>query len=178
MTGIGAIGDPCVPAQERDPKFLSFSEIEVNLESQSPSCASAVCLVNHFRGRVSCPYGQSADGAAPSGATACTTPDTHAAVTGGTDPTKKAQVPAQCVDRTADKAVYCSCRCANANGRTDDGSSYCACGAGFECAPLVVSIGADPEHITGSYCIKANTAYDKSTSCTAGTCDPATHPCK
>ena len=176
--GGGAVGDPCVPKQEDDARFLGFADNEVNIETKSPSCASSVCLVNHFRGRVSCPYGQTVDGAAPSGAQACTTPDTHAAVTGGEDPTKKAQVLAQCVDRTADKTVYCSCRCANADGMTNDGFPYCTCGDGLTCAPLVSSIGSDPDNLAGSYCIKANTAYDKSTSCTAGSCDPSTRACK
>jgi len=99
-------------------------------------------------------------------------------VTGGDDPAKKAQVAAQCIDRAADETVYCSCRCANANGLTNDGLAYCTCGDGFTCAPLVTSIGSDPGNIAGSYCIKASTAYDKSTSCTQGDCDPATHACK
>jgi len=172
------VGEPCTPTQERDPTFLGFQEKEVNLETQSPSCATGVCLVNHFRGRVSCPYGQGPDGTPLSGASACTTSDKHAAVTGGVnDPAKKAQVAAQCVDRTADKTVYCSCRCANADGKTDDGSSYCACGEGFACTPLVTSIGADIEHLAGSYCIKSNTAYDASTACGQGDCDPAAHAC-
>ena len=176
-TTAAGLGSPCTPAQERDPAFLAFADNELNVETQSPSCATGVCLVNHFRGRVSCPYGQTADGQPPSGATACTTPDKHLPVTGSAgDPVKKAQVAAQCADRTAEKTVYCSCRCANANGKTDDGSAYCACGDGFECAPLASAIGADPEHIAGSYCIKANTAYDKSTACTQD-CDPATRPC-
>ena len=73
--------------------------------------------------------------------------------------------------------MYCSCRCANADGRTDDGLAYCACGDGFTCAPLVTSIGSDPDHVAGSYCIKANTAYDRSTSCSQDF-DPATRACK
>jgi hypothetical protein len=175
---VAGVGDPCVPAQERDPTFLGFDEKEVNLETQSPSCATGVCLANHFRGRVSCPYGQSADGVPPNGARPCATPAKQAPVTGAANAAPaNARVTAQCVDRAADKAVYCSCRCANADGRTDDGSAYCACGDGFACTPLVSSIGADPEHLAGSYCIKSNTAYDAGTACGKGDCDPAAHPC-
>ncbi len=169
-TSAVGVGDPCTPAQERDPTFLGFDEKEVNLETKSPACATGVCLVNHFRGRVSCPYGQAADGTAASGAMPCTTPDTHAAV-------DKKQVAAQCIDRTATKTVYCSCRCANVNGRKDDGGSYCACGDGFTCTPLVTAIGAGNDDITGSYCIKMNTAYDAATACNQGDCDPAMRKC-
>ena len=39
--------------------FTGFDEKEVNVESKSFQCRTRICLVNHFRGRVSCPYGQS-----------------------------------------------------------------------------------------------------------------------
>jgi hypothetical protein len=179
IASAAGVGDPCTPAQERDPAFLGFADNEVNVETKSPSCATGLCLANHFRGRVSCPYGQSADGTPPSGASACTTPDKHLPVTGGAGgaPTK-ARVAAQCADRNAEKTVYCSCRCANVDGKTDDGAAYCACGGGFACTPLVARIGADPDHLAGSYCIKANTAYDASTACGQGDCDPASHRCQ
>ena len=178
VTSAVGVGDPCTPALERDPAFLGFADHEVNLETKSTSCATGVCLANHFRGRVSCPYGQSADGAPPSGASPCMTPDKHLPVTGSAAASaNKAQVAAQCADRSAEKAVYCSCRCANVDGKTDDGAAYCACGDGFACTPLVAAIGADPDHLAGAYCIKANTAYDASTACGQGDCDTATHPC-
>jgi len=51
--------DPKTRRLEDDARFLGFADDEVNLEAPSPSCATAtpVCLVSHFRGRVSCPYG-------------------------------------------------------------------------------------------------------------------------
>lgn len=179
-TGASAqgTGDPCLPSQERDVTFSGFEEREVNIEIAAPACATGVCLVNHFRGRVSCPYGQAADGAPPPGASPCVAPGKNAQVTGDTsNPARGARVSPQCLDRSADKTVYCSCRCANDQGRTDDGSSYCACPTGFECSPLVTSIGASTRDIAGSYCIKRGTAYDKNTACSMGDCDPTRMSC-
>ena len=173
------IGDPCVPAQETMATFNGFDEKNVNLETSSTSCKTNLCLVNHFRGRVSCPYGQTAGGKGPSGAPACTIPGTTTPVTGNpSDALHAALVAPQCVDRAADKTVYCSCRCANDQGLTNDGATYCACGDGFECASLVTSIGPSTNDIAGSYCIKNGTAYDTKTACSQGDCDPVTSKCK
>ena len=61
------VGDPCTPEQEYEPSFIGFDEKEVNVESKSFQCQTRICLANHFQGRVSCPYGQDADGKAPNG---------------------------------------------------------------------------------------------------------------
>jgi hypothetical protein len=58
------IGDPCIPEDEYTDTFSGFAVTEVNTESRSFQCQSRLCLVNHFQGRVSCPYGQSAEQAA------------------------------------------------------------------------------------------------------------------
>src|SRR6478609_5570675 len=115
--GDEGVGDPCTPEQEYDPTFNAFDEKEVNVESKSFQCRTRLCLVNHFQGRASCPYGQSQSGDAPPGAKICTVPGTDTAIvgakdsTGGfVDPKKQSLVQPQCVDRAADKAVYCSCR--------------------------------------------------------------------
>src|SRR5271165_2585312 len=65
-TGCNAtgIGDPCVPEQEYLPTFQGFDPQEVSVESKSFQCMTRLCLVNHFRGRVSCPYGQNANASA------------------------------------------------------------------------------------------------------------------
>src|SRR6185369_5549921 len=108
------IGDPCTPEQEYNTDFLGFDEKEVNVESKSFQCRTRLCLVNHFRGRVSCPYGQGAGGEAPPGGAACTVPGSATQISGKDssgqflDPKKQSTVSAQCVDRSADKAVYCS----------------------------------------------------------------------
>jgi hypothetical protein len=174
------IGDPCVPEQEFDEHFLAFDEKEVNVESKSFQCRTRLCLVNHFRGRVSCPYGQNQGGSAPAGAKACTIPGTETLISGEKDPStneffdprKQSAVPAQCVDRAANKAVYCSCRCADINGQKPSDQTFCDCPDGFSCERLVTSIGQGNEGLTGSYCIKTNTKYDPTTACTQGDCDP------
>jgi hypothetical protein len=178
------VGDPCTPEQEYDSTFSGFDEKEVSVESKSFQCRTRICLVNHFRGRVSCPYGQSADKNVPAGTPApndkgCVTPGTTNVVEGNaSDPRKKAFVPAQCVDRNTDKAVYCSCRCADINGNKPSDQTFCECPDGFSCEPLVTSIGKGNEGLTGSYCIKTNTKYDPNTACGSGDCDPVTKKCQ
>jgi hypothetical protein len=178
------IGDPCVPEQEYRPDFIGFSVNEVSVESKSFQCLTRLCLVNHFQGRVSCRYGQDANGGPPTngacgckdihGMTAgCCTPGIPQAVTGPIDPAtgmpvdteKKKTVPSQCSLRTADKAVYCSCRCANAQNLTNDGANYCTCPDGFSCTQLVTSIGSQDMGLTGAYCIKSGTQYDPNRGC-------------
>ena len=54
----GGIGDPCTPEDEYQQYFSGYEVTEVNIESKSFQCETRLCLVNHFQGRVSCPYGQ------------------------------------------------------------------------------------------------------------------------
>jgi|CZKU01.1.fsa_nt_gi hypothetical protein len=181
------IGDPCTPEQEYDPTFSGFDEHEVSTESESFQCQTRLCLVNHFQGRVSCPYGQGWDKKAlkvtiNSPATAaCSTPGIGTPVTGPLDKTgapvdpKNAGegVKPQCTDRTADKTVYCSCRCADISG-TQNGGNFCNCPDGFACTQLVSSLSAGSDQgLTGAYCIKSGTAFGASaSSAIATTCDP------
>ena len=204
MLGAGGctssgVGDPCTPEEEYDPSFSGFNYKEVNVESRSFQCQTRLCLVNHFQGRVSCPYGQMANQMPPTDGQNCVTdnvngntagcciPGVGAAVTGkdpttdaflNPDPMKgQAYVPAQCIDRTAADTVYCSCRCANINGDTNDGANYCSCPDGFSCKQLVSSIGSGDEGLTGAYCVKSNTDYDPNSSCQSGLCNPAMPTC-
>jgi hypothetical protein len=175
------VGDPCTPEQEYNQEFNGFDEKEVNVESKSFQCQTRLCLVNHFRGRVTCPYGQTVGADATfsgapfddaKNATACTIPGGSEKITGRPGDTKTgAQVKSQCTDRTADDTVYCSCRCANIDGKTDDGANYCKCPDGFSCSQLVTSIGAGDTGLTGAYCVKDKTDYN-ATSCLNG-CDPS-----
>jgi hypothetical protein len=184
------VGDPCVPEQEYNPTFLGFDYHEVSVESKSFQCQTRLCLVNHFQGRVSCVYGQTVDGtpvspvpACPQGGNAgCCTPGVPQPVTGPVDAngmpldmTFKKRILGQCNLRTADKAVYCSCRCANINGQTNDGANYCTCPDGFACTQLLSSIGSGNEGLTGAYCVKTHTEYDPNQMCTA--CDPLLANC-
>jgi hypothetical protein len=169
------VGMPCTPSLELSASFAGFNPHEVTLD-ESDTCGGDVCLVNHFQGLTSCPYGQGSNGNAPPGATAaCTVPGTSTPVTPDAPPFGQL-VPPQCVDRQASDAVYCSCRCANAEGRTDDGAAYCACGTGYSCTQLVPGFEADDPR-AGAYCIKAGTAYDPIWSCQGATCDPTLNNC-
>lgn len=178
------IGDPCTPEQEYDIGFSGFSEKEVNVESKSFQCQTRLCLVNHFRGRVSCPYGQNSQGAAPAnvpadtaGAGGCFVPGTESEKDEATKEESRIKpnlpeplgncVASQCADRKAEDAVYCSCRCGNVDGKTDDGAVYCECPEAFECKPLVSSIGGTNEGLTGSYCVKSGTDFQTANNCAA-----------
>ena len=181
------VGDPCTPESEYNTDFLGFSVDEVNFESKSFQCQTRLCLVNHFQGRVSCQYGQDTGGKGPPGATGingdttntgCSVPNDPATkITGDPNLGAKNVVNPQLLSRTAEKAVYCSCRCANADGKTDDGSNYCDCPDGFTCTHLVDSIGKGNEGLTGSFCIKAGSQYDKADPNGGNTCDPNIATC-
>lgn len=54
----GGVGDPCTPEDEYDTQFPGFKIAQENIESRSFQCSTRICLVNHFQGRVSCPFGQ------------------------------------------------------------------------------------------------------------------------
>jgi hypothetical protein len=56
----GGVGDPCTPEDEFNTQFPGFKLALENIESRSFQCATRICLVNHFQGRVSCPAGQAA----------------------------------------------------------------------------------------------------------------------
>ncbi|HEX8793713.1 MAG TPA: hypothetical protein VF765_22375 [Polyangiaceae bacterium] len=192
--GSGAsvtIGAACIPSQELSTTFLGFDEREVVLDEGNVACGSGVCLVNHYRGRVSCPYGQNptataaylstamnepCKGTTPTDqSSACCTPGSDLPILASQDvmPTQS-QVQPECVDRPSAKTVTCSCRCANAAGKTDDGAQYCSCPGGFQCTQLVPELTmGDPR--AGAYCIANGSDYDSLTSCTglAG-CDPET----
>ncbi len=53
-----AVGDPRLPDDEASPLFEGFALGDVSVPTDSASCESEICLVNHFQGRASCPYGQ------------------------------------------------------------------------------------------------------------------------
>lgn len=139
------IGDPCVPEEEYSPTFSGFALSEVSTESRSFSCQSRLCLVNRFQGRVTCPYGQKTGA---SGAARCKLPSSEEPVTAPVDP--------QLLDRRADAAVYCSCRCDG----PDPKARYCECPSGFRCSPAVPDFALGSAQLPGSYCLLAGTEYD------------------
>jgi hypothetical protein len=139
------IGDPCVPEDEYSPTFSGFALTEVSTESRSLSCQSRLCLINRFQGRVSCPYGQEVDGPA---ATRCKLPGSEELVT--------AHVVPQLLDRRADDAVYCSCRCDG----PDPKARYCECPNGFRCSPAVPELALGRAQLPGSYCLREGSQFD------------------
>jgi hypothetical protein len=187
------VGSSCTPTLESEPSFLGFKVGELAIESNAGECLTGVCLVNHFQGRVSCPYGQQADGTPAAGAGACTTtngqsygcctPGARQGVTGldangnPVDPVAQDAVKPQCLDRSPQKAVYCSCRCANESGNTNDGATYCTCPTGFACTQLVTAISASNDGVAGGYCVKNGTQYDPNVGACAGICDPVLKNC-
>jgi hypothetical protein len=144
----GGVGEPCVPEDEYQPDFSGFAVTEVNVESRSFQCETRICLVNHFQGRVSCPYGQTAD-AAMAGTGDCEIP-------GSSDKIQVA-VEAQYLYRKTSETVYCSCRCDGPQSN----ARYSECPSGYGCVKLVDEIGVDAGgQLAGSYCIKDGTTYD------------------
>ena len=180
------VGDPWIPELEYDKRFNAFTLGDVYLESKSFQCQTRLCLVNHFRGRLTCPYGQNSMGGAPAGAGApCNLPGGNCAAdpsqcvkgtsidaAGNPNPNGSAEVPSQCANHRSDIAVYCSCRCANDAGKQNDGANYCNCPEGYKCSQLVTRTGLGNEGLTGAYCVKATDTFDPSSSgcepCEAG----------
>jgi hypothetical protein len=165
----GGVGDPCIPEDEYQTTFGSYDSTEVNVESRSFQCETRVCLVNHFQGRVSCPYGQTEDAIAtlqPNDPKRCRVPGTNGtkpedAITVAVKPQLVDRSAAASVDRKGGKdAVYCSCRCANAQGSKDDGARYCDCPSGFSCEQLIDDLGLGSAQLAGGYCIKDGTKYN------------------
>jgi hypothetical protein len=163
----GGVGDPCTPEDEYQPTFSGYAVTEVNLESKSFQCETRLCLVNHFQGRVSCPYGQSDKAAAlPPGATLPTGADNlqgqystekgFCHIPGTTTERITVAVNSQYQNRRPLDAVYCSCRCDG----PDTNARYCKCPTGFQCVELLRTVAALPgQELAGSYCVKENTAY-------------------
>lgn len=155
------VGAPCVIDDETQPSFNGASVAEVILATQ-PSCASELCLANHFQGRVSCPYGQTE--AEATAGPRCFLPGTNEPVT--------VRVQAQLVARPPALASTCSCRCAGPG----DGP-FCECPATTECVEVVLPLGLPSrEDISGSYCIPPGAAYDR-TATSGDACDPVLMNC-
>ncbi len=169
-------GAACLPYQELSPTFQGFSTKQLVLDTNDPACAGGVCLVNHFQGRASCPYGQDLNGNGQTGDAGCNVPGSGAAV--GPDGGASGEyriVASQCTDRTAAVTVTCSCRCANPQGETNDGAPYCTCPTGTTCSQVVPEIvSGDP--LAGGYCVPPASDYDASSACSA-TCSPGSSPC-
>ena len=146
----GGVGDPCIPEDEYHPEFGGYAETEANVETKSFQCVTRVCLVNHFRGRASCPYGQT-EAEVDAQNYQCTIPGT-------TDEFVTVPVAPQFEERREFDAVYCSCRCDG----PDANARYCECPSGYSCEELVPDLGGSlgSGQLAGSYCVKDGTRYD------------------
>ncbi len=157
----GGVGDPCTPEDEYQQGFNGFQVTETNVESRSFQCTTRLCLVNHFQGRVSCRLGQNEAEANPDSPTynpVCAIPGTVATQDRNSRDNIQVTVPPQLLNRRADDAVYCSCRCDG----PDKNARYCECPEGFQCEPLVdnLKITQGQAQLAGSYCIRSGTRYD------------------
>lgn len=96
----------------------------------------------------------------------------------GTDTPVTPPVCGQCDSasgRSAEQAVYCSCRCGPADGEVDDGTfDFCDCPSGFVCEQIRPSLGISDEQLTGKYCVKEGTSYTTESAC--GQVDGFTSP--
>ena len=146
----GGVGDPCTPEDEYIQDFTGYNAQEVNVESKSFQCETRVCLVNHFQGRVSCKYGQAAPTLDANGKVVGTA-DCH--VPNSPNLLISVKVDPQLTARTADKAVYCSCRC---DGE-DKNARYCKCPSGYACSHLVDDLHLGGGQLAGSYCVRNGT---------------------
>lgn len=145
----GGVGDPCVPEEEYSATFSGFALTEVNVESRSFSCETRLCLVNHFQGRVSCPSGQPDPASASPAENVCRIPGSDDAVETAVEPWD--------LDRTPERAVYCSCRCDG----PDPNANYCECPSGYVCRELVPAFRRGKQRqLEGSYCVKSGTEFD------------------
>lgn len=155
--GSGELGAACVASPELDVNFNGFGVGAVNLDIGSNGCRSNLCLVNHFQGRASCPYGQSAEQAASD--PACFIPGSDEAVRVPVDP--------QLMERAGENTAICSCRCAG----PDEFGDYCRCAEGMVCDGLILPTG-DPRRDTyvGNYCIPDGTSYDQGDPPSASVC--------
>jgi hypothetical protein len=162
----GGVGDPCTPEDEYQQFFSGYAFTEVNIESKSFQCETRLCLVNHFQGRASCPYGQTAAQAmsapGPSEYQLCHIPGTT-----GQGNRIQVAVDHQLSQRRPTDSVYCSCRCDG----PDPNARYCKCPTGFQCTQLLTPnsrLGA--AELSGSYCVKNGTEFVQGQTNTSEVC--------
>ena len=67
--------------------------------------------------------------------------------------------------RNAAEDVYCSCRCGPADNAPPDGSEFCSCRTGFECAPVTPYIGLGDDSLSGRFCIKQGILFTDASQC-------------
>ena len=171
------VGIPCSSDDERQLDFAGYSVAEIVIETSSPVCGTGACLVHHFQGRTTCPYGQT-EAEATSQTPKPESQLCHTPAGATADERVRVAVAPQLVGRLAADAVHCSCRCAG----PDPTASYCTCPSGFECRELLPPVaGIDDRGVAGSYCVRETAPIEVGTrgpecTVTAPELDPA-GPC-
>ncbi len=158
----GGVGDPCIPNAEFSPDYPGATESGAEIEDRSFQCDTRVCLVNHFRGRVTCPFGNNKGDRGPVSQSAYTGDDRDECYVPGTSQIVTEEVNSQCKPRKDE--VYCSCRCAG----DDDNAKYCECPDGYTCATVTNSL--DPTLVApgDKYCVKKGTLVPDGYECPQG----------
>lgn len=146
----GGVGDPCIPNLEFSANYAGGDEQGVGIEDRSFQCETRVCITNHFRGRVSCPFGNPKGGSVytdpkKKNDKECLVPGTNLIVTAGVKP--------QCRERK--DFVYCSCRC----GGDDPAAKYCDCPSGFACEQVTNSLDKTIMRPNDKYCVRQGNDY-------------------
>jgi hypothetical protein len=146
-----AVGSACTPTDEYRRDFAGFDANEVNLESGNSDCPlEGVCMTYRFRGRVSCPYGQTEADMSPSG-----NAEQRCYVPASDGQLVAVPVQPQLVATRGTRGVYCSALCADAKGGRNDGRRYHECPGGYHCEP--VAYFASSSQLNGSYCVRNDT---------------------
>jgi hypothetical protein len=141
----GGVGDPCTPEQEYVAHFTGYDISEEYLESRSFQCATRVCLVNHFQGRVSCPLGQAGirpctgpgDTSCGDGA-ACAASESYRPPCDPCDPSQNPTCdPIACpAGLTCDpNLLFCTCDSARSPTFSIEGASYACAYTDPSCVP-------------------------------------------
>jgi hypothetical protein len=164
----GGVGEPCIPNLEYSAAEPGAVETGAQIEDRSFQCETRLCLINHFRGRVTCPWGNTQGGSAIANA-ACRVPGTSTEVTAAVKP--------QCPERKDN--VYCSCRCAG----DDAAAKYCDCPAGFVCDTVTNSLDPSIMRPGDKYCVREATSglprnnFEQDGQMCSGGCDTAADRC-
>jgi hypothetical protein len=166
----GGVGDPCIPNLEYSASNEGAVETGAQIEDRSFQCETRVCLINHFRGRVSCPFGNQEGGSVyDEGKAECFVPGTNVKV--------EAAVKPQCKERKDN--VYCSCRCAG----DDADAKYCECPNGYVCDTVTNSLDPTIMRPGDKYCVRDATSelvrnnYQQDSKPCADSCDKETDLC-
>ncbi len=149
--GNDQVGPACRTVDDLDPNFAGFNVGFLTVEIGDPSCVTGVCIVDHFQGRVTCPYGQTEEEIQSLPASAGARCRVNGAM--GWMPVTVPVAP-QLLARRAEQVVYCSCEC---DGPPSPDKSYCTCPSGFACTAF------DKVNQTDFYCMKQSVAFDPST---------------